>query len=149
MGDHLRLYIHESAAERCVAKGLHRSGARVRQISFNDALYGSESETPCGVVTSVVTERIDRENWLYRVEYIPAHGTPHPIDSFVVWRQPVMNQQPIIPQSVAERVRPEQVIAVASPANGSKRNKRTKKQSVNGQHGGLAQASADHITATV
>lgn len=157
MSDSLRLYIHESSSTLCVAKGLHRSGSRVRPISFNDVLYGSDNDTPCGIVQSATAERVDRENYLYRVSYIPWDGTLHPIDSFVVWRQPKspepqpehpvnrIQAQAAVPQPTLQ---PAPQPAVAPAVNGQ-RSKRNKKQSVNGQHGARAQASAEAATATV
>lgn len=157
MSEGLRFYIHESSSDRCFAKCVHRSGSRVRPISFNDFLLGSDNATPCGVVQSVSTERIDRDNWLYRVVYVPQPGTLHPLEGFVVWRQPepteISQPLPVVPQAVAERLNPaspiQQQLVPAPESNGHKKQKRNKRQSVNGQHGRNGQASPATATATV
>jgi hypothetical protein len=149
MSDCLRLYIHESSTERCLAKGVHRSGSRLRPVSCNDVIYGTDNETVCGIVTSVELERIDRENWLYRVSYVPAQGTLHPIDSYVVWRQPGIGEQPTVAPQVTHRVPQVQVTEHSQPSVAPNGRKRNSKKSVNGQLGNGAQASAPLATAAV
>ena len=138
--DGLRLYIH-SSGERCEAKGLHRSGNKVRQISIGDKLYGSD-DTACGKVLSVVTEWIDRDregalsNWLYRVCYEPLPTTAHPIGGYVLWHAEATEKpQVIMPAAIAER-------SALPPAAQQEQTKRTKKAKVTGQrdNGDLAKS---------
>ena len=133
MPDGLRLYIHASTESVCAAKGLHRSGSRLRPISAGDLVLSSgDDSVPCGRIIAVDTERIDRENLVYRIQYQPLKGTMHPIDSWVVWRQldiaPQRKQN--VPAPIAQRMT-QQVMPESTPppaVNGKKRRGRPKKQ---------------------
>ena len=152
--DGLRLYISESSESACVAKGIHRSGSRIRPISVGDPLLSGtgESESVSGIVVAVQSpERIDRDNWVYRLQYRPVPGTVHPLDSWVVWRQ--IESAPKVPAIAVRRQTlptpaplpiedPIAVIEVAQvAANGRKRKK------VTGQQDNGALASSPGVTA--
>ena len=148
--DGLRLWIHESTEAICAAKGIHRSGSRLRPISVGDLVLSSDESVPCGKVSAVEVERIDRENWVYRVEYRPITGTLHPIDSWVVWRE--IKASPIVPAPVVQRMvqptlqsiaEPNEipVAEIVKPANGKKHRKTI------GQRDNGVLASAPPVTA--
>ena len=157
MSEKLYLYIHETSLARCLVKVAHRSGLELRPISVNDAVYGS-NDLPCGVITSVEVERINKTDWLYRITYVPMENLSQPVGSMVYWTRPVDDVG--IPDPIAERMQqvmppqpvsqPVQQAATAVKPHKKNGRKRHKKQSVsNGQHGAPAQASAGAATATV
>lgn len=158
----LRLFIHESSELVCATKCLHRSGSHIRPVSVGDPVFGSGGdETACGTVIVVEQpERIDRENWLYRVQYRPLPGTVHPIDGFVIWRQieaPKPKTQ--VPEPIAQRMTPKapepvqvqaqrtEQVPVAEVGQKPTANGKHKRKKVNGQQGSVAPASATSPTA--